>query len=78
MWTLDDKKMLKNKDGLWKSDDLWIFKMQKNGSIYIENTSQAKFLGVTNDTSKVILKDIEELWKKRKLDAEGEFVKKTM
>ena len=36
--------MLKNKEGLWMSDEEWIFKMQNdsNDSIYIENKNSSK------------------------------------
>ena len=69
--------MLKNKAGLWKSVDFWIFKPKDNDSIYIENTSKTKILGATND-SKVIHEDFEEgnahqLWKKGQPDAEDYF-----
>ena len=72
-----DKKTLKDKAGLWKSDDLWIFKTKPDDMIYIENTSKAKVLGTTSD-GKVILEDFEEgkahqLWKKGELDAENYF-----
>ena len=63
--------MLKNKDGLWKSIDSWIFKTKGDDMIYIENTSKTKVLGSTS-VSKVILQDFEEdkaeqLWKKGEL-----------
>ena len=69
--------MLKNKAGIWKSDDLWIFKTKDNDLIYIENTSKKKVMGATID-DKVILEDSEEgkaqqLWKKGKTDAQGYF-----
>ena len=75
-WKLDCKK-LKNKAGIWKSDDLWIFKTKDNDLIYIENTSKKKVMGATID-DKVILEDSEEgkaqqLWKKGKTDAQGYF-----
>ena len=40
--------MLKNKAGLWKSVDSWIFKPKNDGLISIENTSKAKVLETTN------------------------------
>ena len=69
--------MLKNKAGIWKSDDLWIFKTKINDLIYIENTSKKKVMGATID-GKVILEDSEEgkaqqLWKKGKTDDQGYF-----
>ena len=75
-WKLDGN-MLKNKAGIWKSDDLWIFKTKENDLIYIENTSNKKVLGATRK-SKVNLEDSEEgraqqLWKKGKTDAQGYF-----
>ena len=76
-WKLDNNNKLENKEGVWKSDDLWIFKPKDDDLIYIENTSKAKFLGATRD-GKVILEDFEEgkadqLWRKGELDAEGYF-----
>ena len=69
--------MLKDKAGLWKSVDLWIFKTYYDDVIYIENTSKTKVLGAKSD-GKVILEDFEEgkahqLWKKGELDAEDYF-----
>ena len=70
--------MLQNKAGLWKSDDAWNFKT-KDDLIYIENISNAKFLGITDyvgitDYGKVIQEDIaEQLWKKGAPDADGFF-----
>ena len=67
--------MLKNKAGLWKSVDSWIFKPKNDGLISIENTSKRKVLGATSD-GKVIQEvfvegKADQLWKKGKLDAEG-------
>ena len=67
--------MLKNKAGLWKSVDSWVFKPKNDGLISIENTSKGKVLGATSD-GKVVQEAFEEgkaeqLWKKGKLDAEG-------
>ena len=69
--------MLKNKAGLWKSVDSWIFKTKDIDLILIENTSKTKVLGATSD-GKVILEDFEEgkahqLWKKGELDAQDYF-----
>ena len=69
--------MLKNKAGIWKSDDLWIFKTKEDDLIYLENTSNKKVLGATRK-SKVILEDSEgttaqQLWKKGKTDIQGYF-----
>ena len=69
--------MLKNKDGLWKSNDSWIFKTKGDDMIYIENTSKAKVLGATSD-GKVIQEFLvegkaDQLWKKGEPDAEGYF-----
>ena len=63
--------------GVWKSDDVWIFKPKDDDLIYIENTSKTKFLGATSD-GKVILENFKEgkahqLWKKGKLDADDYF-----
>ena len=75
-WKLEDK-LLKNKAGVWKSDDSWIFKPKDNDLIYIENTSKTKILGATSDGN-YILEDSEEgkahqLWKKGEPDAEDYF-----
>ena len=74
-WKLDNNNMLKNKAGLRKLVDSWIFKSKNNGLISIENTSKRKVLEATSD-GKVIQKVFVEgkavqLWKKGKLDAEG-------
>ena len=63
--------------GVWKSDDLWIFKPKGDGMIYIENTSNKKVLGATSG-GKVIQDYLAEdkadqLWKKGEPDAEGYF-----
>ena len=77
--------MLKNKAGIWKSDDLWIFKKRNNESniielIYIENASKEKVIGLTRkgDKDKVILEDFDklkskQLWIKGEIDAEDYF-----
>ena len=78
-WKLNGDK-LENKEGLWTSDDLWNFKSNNNGFIYIENTSKTKVLGATTD-GKVILEDLVEnkadqsskLWIKGIPDAQGYF-----
>ena len=75
-WKLDDS-MLKNKAGVWKSDDNWNFIPKHDGLICIENTSKTKILATTND-NKIIFEVFEQgkadqLWKKGKLDAEGYF-----
>jgi len=77
-WKLDNNNKLENKEGVWKSDDLWIFKPKDDDLIYIENTSKAKVLGATSD-GEVILEDFEEgkahqVWKKRELDAEDYYL----
>ena len=41
--------MIKNKDGIWKSDDLWMFNNDEDDLIYIENTNKNKVLQATND-----------------------------
>ena len=75
-WKLNANK-LENKEGLWKSDDLWNFESKNNTWFYIKNNSTTEVLGATND-SEVILEDFEEgkahqLWKKGELDAEDYF-----
>ena len=66
MWKLDDK-MLKNKEGLWTSDEEWIFKMQNdsNDSIYIEikNSSKTKVLESSGDGKVKDLYQVQETWK---------------
>ena len=67
--------MLKNKAGLWKSVDSWIFKTEAENFIYIENTSKTKVLGATSD-DKVIQEvfvdgKADQIWKKTKADTEG-------
>ena len=76
LWKLDGN-MLKNKAGLWKSVDSWVFKTKGGDLIYIENTTKTKVLETTND-NQVILEDFEEgkeeqLWRKGKPNAEGYF-----
>ena len=76
-WKLDGNK-LKNKEGLWKSDDLWNFKFRDDGLLYIENISKTKVLEAKSD-GKVILEDFEEnkaeqLWQKGNPDAKGYFI----
>ena len=53
-WKLDNNKKLENKKGVWKSDDLWIFKPKGDDMIYIENTAKAKVLGATSNGKKKI------------------------
>jgi len=76
-WKLDNNKKLENKEGVWKSDDLWIFKTKGYDMIYIENTSKAKVLGAKYD-GKVFQEFLvegkaDQLWKKGEPDAEGYF-----
>ena len=47
-WKLGNNKKLENKEGVWKSDDLWIFKTKDNDLIYIENTSKGEFVKNNN------------------------------
>ena len=82
-WRLDANK-LENKEGLWKSDDMWNFRSKDDDStqdddfIYIENTSKTKVFRLISD-SKVIQEVFEEgivaeqLWKKGKPDSDGYF-----
>ena len=67
--------MLDNKEGLWKSVDLWNVKFKDEDLFYIENTSKTKVLTTTNNRQ-LILEDFEEdkaeqLWKVGEADAEG-------
>ena len=76
LWKLDNN-ILKNYYGHHKSDIEWNFKT-KDDLIYIENTSKAKVLGITDD-DKVILEDFEEnkteqLWKKGVANLDGYFI----
>ena len=74
-----DGKSLKNKAGVWKSDDLWIFKPKDNDSIYgyIEITSKSKVLGAASDGTVIPEakkpSSQEQLWKKGEPDAEDYF-----
>ena len=66
--------MLKNKKGLWKSEEPWNFKTNDDDLIHIENISKTKVLATASD-GQVILEDFEEgktqqLWKKGELDDE--------
>ena len=69
--------MLKNKEGLWMSDEEWIFKMQNdsNDSIYIKNinSSKTKVLESSGD-GKVDLE--KQLWKKGKNEAKDYYTLK--
>jgi len=75
LWKLDGS-ILQNKEGIWKSNDMWNF-TSKEDLICIENINKTKFWGTTND-SKVILENFEkgkaqQLWKKGEPNAEGYF-----
>ena len=67
--------MLQNKEGIWKSNDMWNF-TTKEDLIWIENINNKTIWGITND-SKVILENFEDkaqqLWKKGESNAEGYF-----
>ena len=73
--------MLKNKAGLWKSDDSWTFITKDDNLIYIKNTSKTKVLAATrrflNDDNVSLEAGVagkaEQLWRKGKPDAEGYF-----
>ena len=70
--------MLKNKAGLWKSVDSWIFKPKNDGLISIENTSKRKVLGATSD-GKVIQEvfvdgNKNQYWNQINFDAQGYFI----
>ena len=72
-----DKKTLKDKAGLWKSDDLWNFKTNEDDMFFIENISKTKVLGTTRD-GEVVQEFLAEgkadqLWKKGEPDAKGYF-----
>ena len=74
-WKLDNN-MLKNKAGLWKSDDDWNFIPQNDGLICIENTSKQKMVWTLGALNKVTLETfveakVQQLWKKGEPDAEG-------
>ena len=76
-WKLHNSMKLENQEGVWKSDDLWIFKTKDNDLVYIENTSKTKVLQATSD-GKVIQEVFEEgkaeqLWKKGKPMAQDYF-----
>lgn len=68
--------MLQNKEGIWKSNDMWNF-TAKEDLICIKNINETKVWGIKND-SNVILENFEEdkngqLWKKGEPNAEGYF-----
>ena len=70
--------MLKNKAGLWKSVDKWVFKTVYDDLFYIENNSKTYVLEFTSD-GKVIEEvfeegKVEQQWKKGKSDGEGYFI----
>ena len=73
-WKLEEN-MLKNKAGLWKSVDSWIFKTEAENFIYIENTSKTMVLGSTSDDK--VIEEVfvdgkaDQIWKKTKADTEG-------
>ena len=75
--------MLQNKEGIWKSNDMWNLTSKgdlifiENNMIFIENINKTKVWGTTND-GKVIEENFEDnkdgqLWKKGELNAEGYF-----
>ena len=79
-WKLDGN-VLHNREGLWKSNDMWNFTVKEGvlpkELIYVENINETKVWGTTND-GKVILEIFEEdkaeqLWKKGEPNAEGYF-----
>ena len=67
--------MLKNKAGLWKSVDSWIFKYVSASVFYIENTLKTKVLVATSDDKvfEEVFEDgkADQIWKKTKPDTEG-------
>ena len=74
-WKLDGNK-LKNKEGLWKSDDLWNFKFRDDGLLYIENISKTKVLASYGNLviCEVFVEGKDtQLWKKGEPDAGGFF-----
>ena len=69
--------MLKNKKGLWMSDEQWNFKTNDDDLIHIENIAKTKVLATASD-GQIILEDLEDgkaeqLWKKGKPNTEGYF-----
>ena len=76
-WKLGNNKKLENKEGVWKSDVLSIFKTKGDNLISIENTSKTKVLEATSD-GKVIEEAFvegkaDQLWIKGEPDADGYF-----
>ena len=68
--------MLQNKEGLWKSYDLWKFSSNAD-LIYIQNINKSKVWAATNN-NKLILEYFEQgkalqVWKKGEPNAEGYF-----
>ena len=84
LWKLKGDVLL-NKEGLWTSADMWNFKTNlisndsepvkgKENWIYIENKSNAKFLGTAKYGSKVILDKAAQVWKQGVPNTEGYFI----
>ena len=78
-WKIEDN-LLKDKAGLWKSVDSWIFIPQEtedDDMILIENTSKTKVLGLTSDDKVIeefLVEDKDDQnWIKGEPDAEGYF-----
>ena len=70
--------MLKNKAGVWKSDDDWNFIPKNDGLIWIENTSKQKTVWTLGALDRVTLETfaeakVQQLWKQGEPDAEGYF-----
>jgi hypothetical protein len=77
LWKLNGNRLL-NKEGLWMSNHKWNFITDFGNWIYIEDISNAKCLGITNDKVVLEKKDEEyryygQLWKKGEPNAEGYF-----
>ena len=83
--------MLLNKEGLWTSDDVWNFKINlfnndsepvkgKENWIYIENRSKAKYFGIKQYGSEVILESgqVPQQWIQGVPNAEGYFTLKSV
>ena len=90
LWKLEGN-MLLNKEGLWTSDDIWNFKINlfnndsepvkgKENWIYTENRSKAKYFGIKQYGSEVILESgqVPQQWIQGVPNAEGYFTLKSV
>ena len=76
LWILNDDSKLENRDKLWVSNEICVFK-NKNGFVYIENNITSKVFGLTNDSivgwEDYVDGNTQQLWIKGKPTVEGYF-----